>query len=470
MEKEQRLLSRVMILGLGAAISKAAVFLLMPLYTAILSPEEFGRAELIVNAALLLMPFVSLGASDAVFRFLAGGRNERQTLVAGGKLLLAGFLGFVAILPILSLIGGLQPYLWYLFCYVVAAVLHSFLAHVIRARGEDSFYAIQQIFCTFLTVALSFLLLPVLQLGERGYLMAIFLSDAATALLLAVYLLLRRERGAKQTAESGIIRQMLRYSAPLIPTSALWWSIAYFDRFLLLSYHGAALIGLYAAAGRIPSLLTFGAGIFFEAWQFTALHAPEEQRAALFERIYGMLSAGLVALALALILSSRLLVGYIFAPDFADAALYVPFLVVGAVFSALSSFLGSVYMVKLRSRQSLQTALLGATSNFLLCFWLIPRAGAMGAVAATVVSYFLIFFCRSVQARRMLPFLQHPFKLGLSALLLLVTAWLVSTGRMMVALPVAALTLLPFVRESLLVFRLLWCYFQQIFKKKQKES
>ena len=146
---------------------------------------------------------------------------------------------------------------------------------------------------------------------------------------------------AKQTAESGIIRQMLRYSAPLIPTSALWWSIAYFDRFLLLSYHGAALIGLYAAAGRIPSLLTFGAGIFFEAWQFTALRAPEEQRAALFERIYGMLSAGLVALALALILSSRLLVGVIFASDFADAALYVPFLIVGAVFSALSSFLGS---------------------------------------------------------------------------------------------------------------------------------
>ena len=468
MEKEQRLLSRVMILGVGAAISKATVFLLMPLYTAILTPEEFGRAEIVVNTALLLMPFASLGASDGVFRFLAGGKGERETLLAGQKLLLAGGIGFAAILPLLAFFEGLRPYLFYLFFYVLASVAHSFLAHVLRAKGDHTFYAVQLLFCTFLTVALSFLFLPVLRLGERGYLMAIFLADAATACLLGVYLYLRRD-GGERTREDGLARQMLRYSMPLIPVSALWWTIAYFDRFVLLSYHGTGVIGLYAAAGRIPSLLTFGAGIFFEAWQFTALRAPEEKRAALFERIYGMLSAGLVALALLLVLSSRLLVNYIFAPDFKDAARFVPLLVVGALFSALSSFLGSVYMVKMRSRLSLLTALVGAVANLLLCLLLVPRVGAMGAVAATVISYLLIFVCRSIQARRMLPFLQHPVKLSAAVGLLLLVAWLVGEGNMASALALALFVPLPFAREEILAFRLLWRFFQQFFKKKQKE-
>jgi O-antigen/teichoic acid export membrane protein len=305
-------------------------------------------------------------------------------------------------------------------------------------------------------------------LGVRGYLLAILLADAATAVFILFYLLLRSGFSDGDASNVGV-SQLLSYAAPLIPTSALWWSIAYFDRFVLLSYHGTGAVGLLAAAGRIPSLITFGAGVFFEAWQYSALRVSEGERAALFERIYGMLCAGLVALCAVLMLLARPLVGYLFASDFHGAASLVPLLVLGALFSALSSFLGSAYMVKMRSRMSLITALLGASVNLVLCLLMVPRRGAYGAVSATVVSYLVIFICRSVQVRRMIPFAQHGWRLGSAAVLLLALGLALGSSEPRWGYPLALLALLPFLRESVAMMRLIWQFLQEFFKKKQKQ-
>ena len=469
MKNKQGLLGRVLTLGIGAALSKAAVFLLMPLYTAALTPEGFGRAEIIINTALLLLPLATLSAPEAVFRFLAD-ESERGVVRVGWRMLGCGLGLFALLMPLLSLFAALRPYLLYLLCYVVAAALHSFFSHILRARGSYTLYAAQQLFCTLLTVGLSVLFLPILGLGERGYLAAIFLADAVTALLIALYLKLCGGAEVGQGKPQG----MLRYALPLIPTAALWWSISYFDRFVLLSASGASAIGLYAAAGRIPSLLTFGAGLFCEAWQYAVLHTAGEGRQAMFQRIYAMLRAGLVAAALGFVLFSRFLVEHIFAADFAGASRFVPFLTLGALFSALSSFLGSVYLVRMQTRASLSTALLGAGVSLILCLWWIPLHGTMGAVMATVCAYLAIFLRRSRDATRAGLVRGGDLRFLVAVLLLTVTAGLVTVGRHALAIPVAAAALLLFLREYCDICGVLWRkareFLQKIRKKEQKNQ
>ena len=73
MRTKETLLSRSLLLGAATGISKVAVFLLMPLYTAYLTPAAFGAADIIAGTAVLLLPFVSFNAPEAVFRFRAGG-------------------------------------------------------------------------------------------------------------------------------------------------------------------------------------------------------------------------------------------------------------------------------------------------------------------------------------------------------------------------------------------------------------
>ena len=69
MKKERGLLENTLILGAAAALSKLAVFFLMPLYTACLTPSDFGVCEMIGNTVVFLLPLVGMGAPDALFRF-----------------------------------------------------------------------------------------------------------------------------------------------------------------------------------------------------------------------------------------------------------------------------------------------------------------------------------------------------------------------------------------------------------------
>ncbi|MBO5327069.1 MAG: polysaccharide biosynthesis C-terminal domain-containing protein [Clostridia bacterium] len=471
MKNNARLLKNVIVLGLGSAISKLTVLLMIPLYTASLTPAAFGTVDILINTAVLLLPFVSISAPEAVFRFAAGGYSEGEVLAVGRRMLLFGSFLLLFALPVLGLFDIFRPYLLYLFFYVLFSVIHSYAAHVLRARGQYGLYTVQQVFCTLLTVSLAFLFLPVLGLGERGYLMSIFLADAVTALILCVYL--GRERAGKVRDTSQLLRPMLRYALPLIPTATLWWVLSACDHYILLAYRGEAAIGLYAAAGKLPALLTFAASIFLEAWHFAAIRESEERKGVLFEKIYAVFLPAMILLTLTLILCSPLFVQRLFAFDFSEAALYVPLLSVASLFSALSSFLGSVYLVKLRSGASLVSVLVGAAVNLTLDFLWIPSQGALGAMMATLASYMTIFLWRAVHCHRIMPFTQHLGKLTLSTLFLLGVAYLTMMEHLEAVPWLILPTILPFWRELYDTARLFiqFCRrFLHISTKKEKRS
>ena len=78
MNKYKKLLSNTLIFGIGTFSSKVMVYLLMPLYTALLSKAEYSTADLITQAANLLMPLAAIGMYDGIFRFAidAGDRKK----------------------------------------------------------------------------------------------------------------------------------------------------------------------------------------------------------------------------------------------------------------------------------------------------------------------------------------------------------------------------------------------------------
>lgn len=461
------LFANITALGIGSFFSKLAVFLMLPLYTAVLTPAEFGTVDILLSTAALLIPLVSLGAPEAYFRFVAGGTPERAVTRLSLRFFLVGFSILLAFLPFLALFGVLRPYLPYLFLYILASVWHSFGAHRLRARGAYGMSSIQQLFCTLATVLLALLFLPVLNLGVKGYLLAILSADAVTALILQVYL--RATRPVQVETSTPLARPFTRYALPLVPTALLWWALSYFDRYILLATHGESAVGIYAAAGKLPALLTFAASVFMEAWHFSAIHAPKERRSLLFSRIYGALLPCLIAFVLFLVLFARPMVKILFASDFEAAAPFVPILALAALFTALSSFLGSIYVVKLRSGAALFSAALAVLVNLVLDLLLIPSLGAFGAAIATLASSTALFFARSIHARRVMPFYQHSLPLFFSFFALTLTA-ILSLKHSSIAFFGALIALLPFWREICAIFRFLSQIPPKFLKKRTKNA
>ena len=447
--KNERWLRKLIALGVGTACSKLAVFLLMPLYTSALSPAEFGTVDILVSTAVLLLPLCTLYAPESVFRFCVGGEEEGRVLAVGRWLLRRGSVMLPVALSLLCAFDVLRPFWLHLLLYVTAATLQSYASHILRARGQYGFFAVQQIFCTLLTAMLAFLFLSVWHLGIGGYLAAVYVADAITATVLQLYL----HPTATKACDPILRRKMLRYGLPLVPTATLWWVISALDRYVLLGFHGRAAVGLYATAYKLPALMSTAAGIFLEVWHYAALRTKEEERTDAFSNAYRLFFTILLVLALGIILGGRILQRGLTAAEFDGALRYLPFLTVAALFLSLSSFLGSVYAVQLRSGATLFTAALGAGVHAVGCFLLIPRLGAWGAVVATALSYFAVFLRRAMDCRRTMPFPICGGQMLLSVTALLAVSFLTVYGQITAAFLCAPLVVLPFWNEMLTILR-----------------
>ena len=410
----RNLFRNTIILGLGTFGSKVLVFFLLPLYTAYLTPEMYSTADLISQMSNLLIPLCCLGITDGVFRFaMDGERDRREVFTTGFLILLGGSLLFGLCSPLLSLLDAFDGYAWLIVCYVLAADFHALCAQYLRAQGKTALFAVQGMINTALVILLNVIFLIPMQMGVLGYLLSVVIADALMTLILFLFAHLHRDLRLR-FFRGSLMRDMLAYSIPMIPTTVFWWITSVSDRYLVEHICGGTVNGLYSAAYKIPTLLTLLCIVFIEAWQLSAVKDSEnsEERISFFSNVYRGFQ-GLMFLACAgLIAFSQIGADILFADSYALAWVYIPVLLIATVFSALVTYLGSVYFVAKKSVLSFLTSMIGAVVNVVLNLILIPRWGGQGAAVATLCSYLVVYLIRAINTRRHLPFRQYPLQIA----------------------------------------------------------
>lgn len=403
--RKKLLFSNTMILAIGTFASKFLVFFMMPLYTRCLLPGEYSTADLITQTANLLMPLACAGISQGIFRFALDGAETRRSVFSSGLAILAAVsLIFGALTPLLFLFDMFDGYVWMIACYVIIANLHAAVAQYIRAKGNTVLFATGGLVGTALTIGFNLLFLVGLDMGIVGYVLSVILGDAVVTVLLFSVDRLWRDVDVRLVKRSTVT-DMLKYSLPLIPTTIFWWITSVSDRYLVIAMKGEAVNGLYAASYKVPTLLTLVCGVFIDAWQFSAVSEKDEtERKDFFSSVFGGFQGIIFMGASGLILFSKLATKILLAENYYDSWQYIPVLSLATAFSALVTFMASVYMVKKRSMNSFVTAAVGAVVNIALNLLLIPRFSAMGAAIATFFSYFVVFVARAIDSRRMIPF------------------------------------------------------------------
>ncbi len=434
--RNKKLFSDTVILGLGTFGSKLLVFLLMPFYTAWLSTDQYGTAELITSTANLLIPLACIGISNGIFRFAAERESDKEAVFSSSVFLLGlGSLLFLALSPLLSFVNYFEGYGWLIVSYVLSANLQSVCAQYVRAIDRPRLFAVQGILNTGLTVLLNILFLAVLEIGVLGYVLSVVLGNLITTLFLIVCAKLWRVFRVSRIQKS-LLRELLWFSLPLIPTTVCWLITDLSDRYMVTYFCGEAANGIYSAAYKLPTIVNLVAGIFLQAWQFSAVStsSDETECKSFYSEVFrGFLSVIMIGAA-GLILLSRGLADLLLSQSFFEAWRYMPTLLCAAAFEAVVAFLATVYMVKKKSMHSFLTAMVGTLLNVIINLFLIPRYGALGAAIATLISYAAVLIVRLLDIPRLLRFRLYLWRLVLNACLLLgaaaVMTW-VESGRLL---------------------------------------
>lgn len=428
--KYKTLLSNTFLISLGTFGSKLLTFVMVRFYTGVLTPADYGTADLIMQTANLLLPLVSLGITNGVFRFALDRKEQRRSIFTiGFYTILVGSLILLAALPLLSNSESLREYTLLIGVYTLASCLHSLCAQYIRAEGKTALFAVQGIINTALVIGFNITFLLVFRMGVFGYVMSVVAADGICTLFLVL-----REKLWKlwlPKPEGQLWNAMLRYSIPLIPATIFWWITSVSDRYMVAYFLGTDANGLYAVACKIPTVLTLLSTIFMEAWQFSAIQeatGDREVHIRFYTQVWSAFLAVMVMAGSVIIVLCRLEIRMLSTQQYYEAWKYIPTLSMAMVFSAFSSFMGSVYVVTEKSRLSLWTALWSALANIFLNFLLIPRIGIQGAAIATLASYVLCFAIRAVTSRRLIPFTLFTPRLIGSGLLLAIQSLLCFTA------------------------------------------
>ncbi len=407
MNKYKTLVSNTALISLGTFGSKLLVFLMVRFYTGYLTTAQYGTADLITQTANLLLPVISLGITDGVFRFAIDSKIDKRSVFSSGVFTITlGGIAFLIIAPVLMLTNQFDGYVWLIVVYTMASCYHSLCSKYIRALGSTAFFAVQGIINTSLVIVFNILFLAVFNIGITGYVLSVVLADAISALLIFVREKLWRDITIK--IDKAIFKDIIRYSIPMIPATIFWWVTSVSNRYLVNGFIGPEANGIYAVSYKLPTLLTLISTVFMQAWQFSAVTESEnarEEHIDFFSKVWGSFQSVMFLVGAGVVTFSIPLIKILTTESFYSAWKYVPMLTAAMVFSAFTNFMGSVYIVEKRSKNSFLTTMVGAVLNIILNFLLIPSPlGVQGAAIATFVSYLLIFIIRAVNVLKYIPF------------------------------------------------------------------
>ncbi|MDO4287111.1 MAG: polysaccharide biosynthesis C-terminal domain-containing protein [Eubacteriales bacterium] len=459
----KKLMGNTIIFAIGTFSSKVLVFLMLPFYTNILSTGEYGTVDALINVGQLMIPIASVGINNAVIRFgLENDSDKKSVFSSGLYTILIGFICLAVVSPILRLcMDFMAGYTIAVLAFVLASSLRTLCIQFALSMGYNKMYAANGIGNTFLNVILNILLLP--HFRVMGYLMANIISDLVLGL---VMFMLAKEYNYflppfSKRMDRKLSKRMRQYALPLVPQTVCQWIINMSDRYLIIWFISTEANGLYAAANKIPNILLIVANLFADAWQISAVKEsdPKEQ-VDFFSKVLGAYSSIAFIGSSGLIMVSKFVMTFMVGKDFFISWRFIPILTLATTFGLLSTFLASVYMLKLKSKNSMVTTMICAAVNIVLNCILIrwmgkisPFYGAMGAGIATFISYLVLFLIRAFNTQKYLKIRWNIQKTVLSIVILFTQALIMTIQAPLWYIFVPALFVILFIinaREILL--------------------
>lgn len=431
--------------------SKLISFLLLPLYTAVLSTGDYGTVDLMTSTVGLFVPLLTLNIQDAVLRFGLGKDAEAGEILSVGLRIVAGGACVLCAGVVLLLCLGLMPfegsYCAFLIVMFVLSALSNVLTMYVKSQEHVRSLVVSGVGNTLVMSVSAVVLLVVVKAGVIGYMASMILGSLFSVVYLIIAGKVWRVLGVK--VRQGLVGSMVALSAPLVANSLAWWVNDVSDRYVVTFICGAAANGIYAVAYKIPSILSTLQTIFYNAWAISAVKEfDSEDKDGFLGRMYELYSGAMAVACSAIILLDVPLAMLLYSNDFFAAWQYVPLLLVGSYLNGLALFEGCLFTAARNTKAVSWTTIVGACASIGSCIVLCLIVGPLGAAVATVVGYVVTWAARTWTMARYVVRLRISWRSEVATLVVLLAQAFLAVRWGTQPIQVMLLCLVVFLRRS----------------------
>ena len=403
MNKNKELVKNTIIIFIGKFCTQFITLLLLPLYTHFLSTEDYGYIDLIQTYLTFFIPLILLKIDAGIFRFLIDARKseeEKNKIITNGifimfvELIISTILFAVAV-KIFSI-----KYSILIVMNLISLSVLTFLLQIVRGIGKNKQYSFSSIIAAIVTIVLNLIFLVGFHKNGKYVLIASLISNIiCTIYLLIVNKILKNVK--IKYIDKKLIKDLLKYSIPMIPNELSWWIVHVSDRTIISYALGVAANGIYSVSCKFSNILSSIFNIFNLSWQESAaLHINDTDKDEFFSNVINKVFNLFICFCIGILACLPFVFELLIKDSYREAYKYVPILLLANIFSVLIGLIGSIYVAKKMTKEVAKTTMIAAIINLTIDIALIKVIGIYAAAISTLVSYMLLAIYRYIDVQK----------------------------------------------------------------------
>ena len=378
---------------------KAAGLWLLPIYTALLTPAEYGVLRTLMAFAMAFPMLISLALEAAYTRYYFQECEKEDGL----RRLVSTYFWFILAWGIIVVIGGnvaceyfLRPRLAIAFWpYIPLAmaipllqklVLMGSLHYTQRLKAKE--VSLIDSLTFFVGTATTLYLLVAMHYGILSMLIGGF---CAAAVALAIYLTILVKEGLLAFEfDFALLRQGLRFSLPFVPTLACGWIANLSDRLVIMFYGTTTSVGIYSVGydlARTMALVKSSVLRIFDPLLWSTIVTDVDRAKKRIERFLPFYFWILFGAAATLSLFSREIIVILTKKTFHAAWHVIPIVAFAHLVAALYAPFSSILAYRDKAWLIALGSFVQAFANLALNIIFVPIFGAMAAAWTTLGSF-----------------------------------------------------------------------------------
>lgn len=391
--------------GIGNFFVRLVGFLLLPLYSNLISVEQFGIYSLMMSTYAIAGVFYQFGMNAALTNFYLKENDESKR-----KIIFSTVINSIALLgSILTIIAFLiSSYLArkvlgsneftnlfiLLFIIILLETVSSFILQLFKTQELSKKAVAYLLIGAVINLLLNIWFVYVWKMGISGIIYAHLIS----AILVFISLLPSIKNSYQLRLDTKVLNPILVFSLPLFISGLFAIGMDVADRFILDHFFGKKEVGEYSFAYRLAMITNIFVISFRTAWTPYSLNRYQKYDSA---ENFGRILVKILAIGAFILFAVsffaddlfniKLLGKNLFGASYKNGIIILPYVVIGYIFSSLASFYSVYPFVSNKSYHFLISDGLGLITNLILNFILIPSVGLVGAGIATAISFLISF-------------------------------------------------------------------------------
>ncbi|TCM92806.1 O-antigen/teichoic acid export membrane protein [Paenibacillus sp. BK033] len=406
--QRNRLIKKTGLYLIGNLSSRIMSAIIIPIYAFFIQANDLGYFDYAQTIMGIVIPIIFVAIWEAILRFLL---YENDDLYKAKILATSvGFIIFIMGIFVIGLIiyGSFFATETKSICFIGLMFISNGISQIwlyyARAFGDNKLYITAGLAGAVIQFVSVLMFICILRFGLNGLFITSILGQFSIFVTIEKRLHILSKFKFKYF-EFRMLKSLLKFSSPLVLNLSFAWILSGFGRFLIVNYFGNEMNGLFSFANKFSILITMmGSIVTMAVIEEAIITAKTKGFDSEFTKTIEFIFKIFMELTLLAVPAINIFYAFIKSTDYYVSYNYASWLLLVAVFTTMSSNIGSVFQAIDKTQYQFITTMIGAIVSVLTSYVLISVMGIYAVILGQILGALLMLLSRYVIINKYIDF------------------------------------------------------------------